>query len=149
MKKLSMMALFLVLALALAACSDKNEPAKEDSQKGNEKADIEEQIAVVEKFIDITYFDEGTYEDFKALYANPKDVNTEKEFNEFRKNNDPKQTFPIDSDKPEDIKKHLVAKKVDDQNAEVYWVKDLKDDKKEEATSVWAVTKVEDVWKIN
>ncbi|AXI01207.1 hypothetical protein DV702_16650 [Sporosarcina sp. PTS2304] len=145
MKKLLVMAMFLVLAVALAACSDKNEPAKGDSPEGDTQA----QVAVIEKFIDITYFDEGTYEDFKALYADPENVNTKEEFDEFRKNNDPKQTFPIDSDKPEDIKKHLVVKEIDENNAEVYWVKDLKDEKKEEATSVWAVTKVDGEWKVN
>lgn len=141
------MTLMMALILSLAACSnDKPKEEKEDVVVKNEEA--KEQIAVVEKFIEIAYFDEGTYEDFTALYADPKKVNTEEEFNEFRKTNEAKDVFPVDTDSVKDIVKHLVADKVDDTNADVYWLKDTKKDKKEAATSVWSVTKVDDEWKI-
>ena len=137
----------LVLVLALGACSgdkEKEEPTKEEPK--NEEASA--QIAVVEKFIEIAYFDEGTYEDFTALYADPEKANTEEEFNEFRKSNEPKDVFPVDSDSAKDVSKHLVAKLIDETNADVYWLEDVKKDKKEDAESVWSVTKIEDEWKI-
>lgn len=132
----------LVLVLALGACS--GDKAKEEPK--NEEAS--EQIAVVEEFINIAYFDEGSYEDFTALYADPEKANTEEEFNEFRKSNEPKDVFPVDSDSAKDVSKHLVAKLIDETNADVYWLEDVKKDKKEDAESVWSVTKIEDDWKI-
>lgn len=120
--------------------------AQEEKEVKNEEASA--QIAVVKKFIEIAYFDEGTYEDFTALYADPKKANTEEEFNEFRKSNEPKDVFPVDSDSAKDVSKHLVAKLIDETNADVYWLENVKKDKKEDAESVWSVTKIEDEWKI-
>lgn len=129
------------MLLIVSACSNKEE-TKVDKVE-------ESQIAVVENFIEIAYFDKGTYDEFTALYADPTKVNTKEEFNVFRKENEPKDMFPKDYESVEKLKKHLIVEKVDQENANVYWLDNPDKDKTDKATSVWSVTKVEGKWLLN
>jgi len=144
----------LASALLLGACSDDTEVVEQEDQIGtleqqeqqNEQAS--EHFAIVEQFIKIAYFDEGTYADFTALYADSTKANTEEEFNEFRKTTEAADQFPVDSDSVENMMKHLVAVPIDENNAEVYWVEDKAKATKADAAFVWSLTNVNGDWKI-
>ena len=120
-----LVALGLSSALLLGACSGEKEEAEKDApmtleQEEQKNEQAEAHFEVVEQFIKIAYFDEGTYEDFVALHADPTTANTEEEFNNFRETTTAEGQFPIDSDSVENMLKHLVAVANDETHAEVY-----------------------------
>lgn len=148
-----LLALGLGSVLLLGACSeDTGEEEKEGTttlvQQEQKNEQAEEHFAVVEKFIKIAYFDEGTYADFVALHADPTAANTEEEFTTFRDTTTAENQFPVDSDSVEKMMKHLVAVPIDETHAEVYWVEDKKKATKAEATYVWQLVDVNGTWKI-
>lgn len=149
-------------AVLLAACNDEDSKVTEPPQpeeevevvetelvkQEEENKEVAQQIEIIQKFINIAYFDQGTYKDFVALFADAKKVNTEEEFNTFRETNDPTKEFSVDGDNLEGISKHLVAVVNDENNADVYWVEDKETAKREDAKFVWKLVKVNDEWKI-
>ncbi|URM33410.1 hypothetical protein LLY41_02695 [Cytobacillus firmus] len=141
MRKHLLLLLTLIAVIILgSACSKEESKAKEN---------FNEQLKVVENFIEIAYFDEGTYEDFTALYADKDKVNSKKEFTNFREKNEPKDIFPKDYENVKEVTKHLVAKKVDKTNVNVYWLENPDKDKTESAKTVWSLTKKDDKWLLN
>lgn len=148
-----LLALGLGSALLLGACSDDKEEVEKDApitleQEEQKNEQAEAHFDVVEQFIKIAYFDEGAYDDFVALYADPATANTEEEFNNFRETTTAEDQFPVDSDSVEKMLKHLVAVAVDDTHAEVYWVEDKAKATKADAAYVWQLVDVNGAWKI-
>lgn len=148
-----LLALGLTSALLLGACSNDQEEVEKDApvtleqeEQKNEQAG--EQLAVAKQFIEIAYFDKGTYDDFLALHADTATANTEEEFNNFRESTTAEDQFPVDSDSVENMLKHLVAVSIDEKHAEVYWVNDKAKATKEDAAYVWQLVKINGAWKI-
>lgn len=57
--------------------------------------------------------------------------------------------FSKDYESVEKVKKHLGVEKVDENNANVYWLESPDKDQTDKATSVWSITKVDGKWLLN
>lgn len=93
------------------------------------------------------YFDEGTYKEYKQVFADEGKIVSEEEFDLYRKGNDAASVFgEIKVETMEDALKHLKVKEIDETNAEVYLVSDANDEEFKTATSYWILEKKGDKW---
>lgn len=139
MLKLYKIIAVLGVIFLMTSCDDKT--VKKDVNK-------ERVLNTAEKFIEIVYFDKGSYKEFKSLYADQSKVNSEKDFNEYRKKNDAQNVFPRDYKNVESIKNHLVLNKVDKNNFEVFWSENKENKKVNKNIWYISITKADKKWLI-
>lgn len=97
----------------------------------------------VEKLVSILLFDQGTYEQYTALYADKNKAMPREAFDSYRSSNEPKG---IKS--PADMMKYMQVVQKDENNADIYWIPDLKDEKSK-SKIYGSVIKKDDKWLLN
>ncbi len=106
-------------------------------------------METLETFIRVYYFGEGTYDDYKKLYANESLLRTEGEFDQYRREKEPQDMFPVGYESVEDVMTHMREVEIDDANIEIHYVEDPDQEGAEGAHFFWILTKVNDQWLLN
>lgn len=108
-------------------------------------------LAPVCSFVKIQYFDKLTYNDYKKLFTNEKNVMTKAQFDAFRKAYKPSNSLKFGEKTPEDAIKHLKEVKILDEKYKVYYLKntdDIKNKKVLDKASYYVVVKKNGKWLI-
>ncbi len=100
--------------------------------------------------VKIQYFNEGTYDDFQALFLTPANALTEEQFNDIRKTTNLSELFPYGSDSPKNIMEHMkaVQEESDAATFKIFYLNDLNDTKEMDTASYWLVTNKDGKWLI-
>lgn len=102
-------------------------------------------LAVVEKLVSVLYFNQGTYADYKSLFADKSRVITEQEFNNYEYKGQPDSKFPTDNDSVADVMKNMKEQQMDPNTVKVFWSTNPKDTA-ETAQVKWAIIKQNGKW---
>lgn len=100
--------------------------------------------------VKVQYFDKGKYEDYKALFTDPKKAMNESQLEAFRKDNKPEDTFKYGAKSKGEVMEHMkfIQDKNDKNLGQVYYLKDVNNTKEIETTSYWMVENVNGKWLI-
>ena len=135
MRKSVLGAIVLTTLLMLVGCS------------GGFKVKTGTPLETAETFMNVYYFDEGTYEDYKQLYVDQDKVKSEDEFTKYREENKPSDTFgEAKIETVKDALPHFKLKEIDENNAKVYFVEDVNDEAFKTAKFYWILEKQDDKW---
>lgn len=115
------------------------------NNKANENKLHGTPIAPVEKLIGSLFFNQGTYTEYKSLFANESRVISESQFNEYKSKNKPEMTFPKDYSSVASIMKNMKQKQTDPNTVIVYWPVDPQETA-ENARVKWTVIKQNGKW---
>jgi hypothetical protein len=103
----------------------------------------------LEELISIYYFDKGTYNEYKSVFANKSNIVNKEVFDNYRSKNEPKDVFLSDFDSVSNVMKHMKVVQKDENNAEIYWIPNPEKDDVSKASSYWIVTKQDGKWLLN
>jgi hypothetical protein len=104
-------------------------------------------LKVVERFISITEFDQGSYEDYLALYVDKNRVPfSRQEFDDYRVKHGQEYMFDVDNNDVASVTKHMKVVQKDESNAEVYWFPDINNADIKKATIYWSLIKKNGKW---
>lgn len=99
----------------------------------------------VNKLVNILYFNNGTYEEYKGVFTNPNNAFTKEKFNQFRKNPD-KSSFKYGATSAEEVMKHMKAGIEDSNLVTVYYLEDPEKTKEADAAMQWKVENKDGKW---
>src|SRR3712207_1858028 len=98
------------------------------------------------KLIKIQYFNQGTYQEYKSLFTDQRNVLEENQFETNRKCRTAQDAFKYDSDTIKGIMKHMKLEKEKDNVYKVYYLKNVNNEKEKKSANYWMVIKKESKW---
>ncbi|NFB18516.1 hypothetical protein EXN25_10990 [Clostridium botulinum] len=98
------------------------------------------------KIVKIQNFKEGTYEEYKELFANPNKAITKEQFEAYRNSNKSNDMFKYDGDSIKGIMKHMKSEEKGTDLYKVYYLKNVKDDNEKKDANYWMVVKENNKW---
>ncbi len=150
MKRVKIILLILTLSISLVGCS--NSKDKEDTKEEQVKViplevKLSTPLETAETFMRNYYFDEGTYEDYQKLFLFKDNLESEKEFNDYRSSTDTSETFgEVKIETIEEALTHLKEKKIDENTSEIYFLNDPKDEELKDVQFYWILKKENEKW---
>ncbi len=97
-------------------------------------------LLTVQSYVDVIYFENGTFEEFIELYANEKDAPTEEQLEQFISITNARTAFKTED--LNEVMQNMRVEILDEDNAVVYWEYENTSNQK------WELVKIDEEWKL-
>ncbi len=136
----------MLLILTLTACSKSGES---DASLVQLEIKTATPMETLETYVRSYYFKEGTYDDYKKLFADDKNIRPIGEFDQYRRENEPKDLFPAGYKSVETLMTHMREVEIDDATVEIYYLENPNQEGIEGAQLYWILVKTDNQWLMN